>query len=81
MAPADEVLVLVEHQADALGVPPVGVLERGGGVELVFGALEEHGAVRERDRHTADLRVLEVLQVVAVAHDGHRLRREGRLGH
>lgn len=58
------VAVLVEDQTDPGRILPVGVAQRRRGVQLVFGALEQDGAVRQRQRHPTDGRVVEVLFVV-----------------
>lgn len=57
-----QVPVLVEHQADAGRVQPVGFPERRGGVQFLFGHLEQNGTVTERYGHTAQPRVLQNLR-------------------
>lgn len=54
-----QVPVLVEHQTDAGRPQPVRFPERRGGVQLLFGHLEQHGTVAERYGHAAHLRVLQ----------------------
>ena len=58
------VAVLVEDQTDPGRVLAVGVAQRRRGVQLVFGALEEDGAVRQRQRHPTDGGIRKILLVV-----------------
>ena len=60
-----QLLVLVEHEADAGRMPAVGVLEGRRGVQLVLGAFDQHGAVAQGQGHAADLHVGEILFVIA----------------
>lgn len=53
-----QISVLVEHQTDAGRMQSVGFPERRGGVQFLFGHLEQHGTVTECYGHATHLGVL-----------------------
>ena len=64
------VAMLVENKRNPGRIPPIRIPQSRCSVQFVFGAFEQHRAVRQGDGHSADCCVFEILLVVAHL-DGH----------